>query len=205
MRGGRTVQDDDERVWVERARRGDSAAIGWLYDRYYDRIYRYVLFKVGSAEEAEDLAAQVFLHMIEAIHGFQWQGPTFASWLYRIAHNQVVDFLRRRTRRPQVDIDPLASLLIADTGDPYAWAEAALMRDHLRAALNRLTDVQAQVIALKFGGGLSNAEVAQVLDRTEGAVKALQYSALQNLYKWLREMGASTEPPSSGSSRRGRV
>ena len=198
------MQDDDERAWVERARNGDSIACGWLYDRYYDRIYRYVLFKVGNVEEAEDVTAQVFLHMIEAIAGFHWQGSTFASWLYRIAHNQIIDLLRRRTRRPQVDIDPLASLLVAETGDPYAWAEAALMRGHLREALGRLTELQAQVIALKFGGGLSNAETAHVLGRTEGAVKALQYSALQNLHKWLHEVGANSDPSAPGNGKRGR-
>ncbi len=192
---------DDERGWVDRARRGDTNAIGWLYDHYYDRIYRYVLFKVGSVDEAEDLTGQVFLRMVESIRGFEWQGSSFASWLYRIAHNQVVDFLRRRTRRPQVDIDPLASVLIADTGDPQVAAEAAELRGQLRGALDRLTELQSQVIALKFGGGLSNAEVAHILGRTEGAVKALQYSALQNLARWLQPPQPPPEP-GRGSGRR---
>jgi RNA polymerase sigma-70 factor (ECF subfamily) len=203
--GGRTVQDDEERVYVERARQGDPSAIGWLYDRYFDRIYRYVLFKVGNPEEAEDVAEAVFLRMIEAIATFQWQGTSFAAWLYRIAHNQVVDLLRQRTRRPQVDLDPLASMLVAETGDPQAWAEAADMRAQLREALGRLTELQAQVIALKFGGGLSNAEVGRLLGRTEGAVKALQYSALQNLYKWLRQTQGDEELPAKRGSLHERV
>lgn len=189
------MQADDEQVWVERARHGDSAAIGWLYDRYFDRIYRYILFKVGNPEEAEDLAAGVFLRMVESISTFHWQGTSFAAWLYRIAHNLVVDWLRQRTRRPQVDIEPLAGVLVAETGDPYAWAERADLRAHMRAAIARLTDLQAQVIGLKFSGGLSNAEVGQILGRSEGAVKALQYSALQNLHKWLQELHPATESP----------
>ncbi len=180
------MPDAEERQRVEQARAGDGEAVGWLYDRYVDRIYRYVLFKVGNPEEAEDIAETVFLRMIEALPTFQWQGVSFAAWLYRIAHNGIVDSLRRHTRRPQVDIDPLATLLVAEGGDPHTWAEAGEARAQLRVALQRLTDLQAQVIALKFGGGLSNAEVGQILGRSEGAVKALQHSALQNLYGWLR-------------------
>lgn len=201
------MQDENERAWVERARAGDTVAMGWLYDRYFDRIYRYVLLKIGSPEEAEDLAGQVFLRMIESIAGFQWQGSTFAAWLYRIAHNLMVDSLRQRARRPQVDIALLAHVLLAETGDPHAWAEAADVRGHLRTALGRLTDLQAQVIALKFGGGLSNAEVGQILGRSEGAIKALQFSALQNLYKWLQQTGvgpdAALAPKREGRSRLG--
>ncbi len=196
------MPDDEERLRVAQAQAGDAEAVGWLYDRYVDRIYRYVLFKVGNPEEAEDIAETVFLRMIEALPTFQWQGVSFAAWLYRIAHNGIVDSLRRHTRRPQVAIDPLATLLIAESGDPYAWAEAGEMRDHLRAALHRLTDLQAQVVALKFGAGLSNAEVGQTLGRSEGAVKALQHSALQNLYKALYSQRDWTQSPPG--ARRGR-
>jgi RNA polymerase sigma-70 factor (ECF subfamily) len=199
--GGRTVQDDEERLRVQQAQAGSADAVGWLYDRYFDRIYRYALFKVGSPEEAEDVAEGVLLSMIEALPTFQWQGVSFAAWLYRIAHNGIVDVLRLRTRRPQVDIDPLATLLVAETGDPHAWAEAGEWRDRLRVALGQLTELQAQVIALKFGGGLTNAEIGQVLGRSEGAVKALQHSALQNLYKWLRPY--HDDPSSSLPARRG--
>ena len=188
------MYDDAERAWVEQARSGDSTAVGYLYERYVDRIYRYVLLKIGDPHEAEDLTGQVFVRMIEAISGFQWQGASFQSWLYRIAHNLVVDHLRQRTRRPQVALDPLEGTLLADGDDPYSWAEAAEYRDHLRGALARLTDLQAQVIALKFGGGLSNAEVGRVLGRSEGAVKALQHSALTNLNKWLHNVMGDDEP-----------
>jgi RNA polymerase sigma-70 factor (ECF subfamily) len=168
--------------------------VGYLYERYVDRIYRYILLKIGDPHEAEDLTGQVFVRMIEAISGFQWQGVSFQSWLYRIAHNLVVDHLRQRTRRPQVALEPLAGTLLSDGDDPYTWAEAADFRDHLRGALAHLTDLQAQVIALKFGGGLSNAEVGRVLGRSEGAVKALQHSALANLNKWLQNLTGDDEP-----------
>jgi RNA polymerase sigma-70 factor (ECF subfamily) len=188
------VYDEEERTWVEQARAGDSTAVGILYEHYVDRIYRYIVLKIGDPQEAEDLTGQVFVRMIEAIGGFQWQGVSFQSWLYRIAHNLVVDHLRQRARRPQVALDALEGTLLADGHDPYTWAEAADFREHLRGALGRLTDLQAQVIALKFGGGLSNAEVGRVLGRSEGAVKALQHSALNNMSKWLQNMMGDDEP-----------
>ncbi len=191
------MYDDAERAWVDQARVGDSTAVGYLYERYVDRIYRYILLKIGDPHEAEDLTGQVFVRMIEAIGGFEWQGVSFQSWLYRIAHNLVVDHLRQRTRRPQVAIDLLEGTLLSEGDDPYTWAEAADFRDHLRGALGHLTDLQAQVIALKFGGGLSNAEASRVLGRSEGAIKALQHSALANLNKLLQNLVGDDEPPRS--------
>jgi RNA polymerase sigma-70 factor (ECF subfamily) len=188
------VYEDEERAWVEQARAGDSAAVGVLYEHYVDRIYRYIVLKIGDPQEAEDLTGQVFVRMIEAISNFQWQGVSFQSWLYRIAHNLVVDHLRQRARRPQVALEPLEGTLLSDGDDPYTWAEAADFREHLRGALGRLTELQAQVIALKFGGGLSNAEVGRVLGRSEGAVKALQHSALTNMSKWLQNIRGDDEP-----------
>jgi RNA polymerase sigma-70 factor (ECF subfamily) len=187
------TQSDEERQWVQKAQSGDaserSAAVGWLYERYFDRIYRYVYLKLGDATEAEDITEQVFLKMIEAIGAFQWQGASFASWLYRIAHNQIVDLSRQRTRRPQTSLEPISETLPSERDDPHAHAELREFTRHLREAMHNLTDLQAQVIMLKFGAGMTNAEVAEVMERTEGAIKALQFSALQNLNKMLTKKG----------------
>jgi RNA polymerase sigma-70 factor (ECF subfamily) len=177
------AQPADERSWVESARAGDPEAVAWLYESYFDRIYKYVYLRLGDPTEAEDLCEQVFVKMIESIDSFQWQGSTFASWLYRIAHNEVVDTLRRHSRRPQVPLEPVSDILPSERDDPHFLAEQKDFHSDLRAAIADLTELQAQVIMLKFGSGLSNAEVAAILDRTEGAIKALQYSALQNLQK----------------------
>ncbi|HKP51117.1 MAG TPA: sigma-70 family RNA polymerase sigma factor [Chloroflexia bacterium] len=187
------AQPEEERSWVEKARAGDpserSDAAGWLYERYFDRIYRYVYLKLGDPTDAEDLTEQVFLKMIEAVGNFQWQGSSFASWLYRIAHNQVVDFLRQHSRRPQTPLESVGDTLPADGHDPHEHAERRDFADQLIEAMEDLTDLQAQVIALKFGSDLTNAHVAEILDRTEGAVKALQYSALQKLNKVMASRG----------------
>jgi RNA polymerase sigma-70 factor, ECF subfamily len=187
------TQPDEERSWVERARAGDSEAVGWLYDRYFERIFKYVYLKVGNPTEAEDITEQVFLKMIEAIGNFTWQGSSFASWLYRIAHNQVVDTVRQRSRRPQVPLEPVGELLPSDADDPHRLAEWSVFWDHVREAMTHLTELQAQVIMLKFGADLSNAQVAEIMGRTEGAIKALQYSALQNLHKLMEARGYGRE------------
>jgi RNA polymerase sigma-70 factor, ECF subfamily len=187
------AQPDEEHLWVESARAGSPEAIGWLYERYFDRIYKYIYIKLGDPTEAEDLSEQVFLKMIESVSTFQWQGSTFASWLYRIAHNQVVDSLRRNTRRPQVPLEPVSDFLPSERDDPHILAEQRDSRDHLLEAISDLTDLQAQVIMLKFGSGLSTAEIAAVMDRSEGAVKALQYSGLQNLQKKMILKGYAPE------------
>lgn len=182
---------------VDAARHGDSAALSDIYERFCDRIYRYALFKLGDSQQAEDLCAQVFLKMMESINRFEWRPgggdgrqinpAAFSSWLYRIAHNLITDHVRREARRPAVSLDSVASYL-PDSKDPASDAEAALFREQLAIALDGLTDLQAQVIALKFGSGFSNAEVGQMLGRSEGAIKALQYSALQKLHRLLGPM-----------------
>lgn len=180
---------DDERSWVERARTGDAEAIGWLYEHYFDRIHRYVYLKIGDPTDSEDITEQVFLKMLEAIGNFRWQGSTFASWLFRIAHNLTVDYVRQHSRRPQVSLEPVGDLLPSNGPDPHESAELSDIGDHLKESISQLTDLQAQVINLKFAGGLSNAEVAAILGRTEGAIKALQYSALQNLNRLMTMRG----------------
>lgn len=183
------AQLDEERSWVDKARAGDPEACGWLYERYFDRIYRYVYLKLGDPSDAEDIAEQVFLKMIESVKGFQWQGSSFASWLYRIAHNQIVDFLRQHLRRPQTSLDAVGDVLPSKRDDPHDHAERRDFAGHLIECMDDLTDLQAQVIVLKFGSDLTNAQVGEIMEKSEGAVKALQFSALQKLNKLMGARG----------------
>lgn len=183
------IQQNDERSWVEGARRGDPEAVGWLYERYFERIHRYIYLKIGNPSDAEDITEQVFLKMLEAVGSFRWQGSSFASWLFRIAHNLTVDHIRQRARRQHISLEPIGDLLPSNGPDPHDKAEQSDTGEHLRACISELTELQAQVINLKFAAGLSNAEVAEIMNRTEGAVKALQYSALQNLHKLMALKG----------------
>jgi RNA polymerase sigma-70 factor, ECF subfamily len=169
---------------VRRAQAGDATEFGRLYERYFEKVYSYLSFKLGNPSEAEDLTGQVFLKALESLGSYKWTGVPFQAWLFRIAHNQLVDTLRRRGRRPSAPLEHAGS--VADErreANPDETLALALQRDDVIAAVDQLTELQRQVIALKFAGGLSNAEVARLMGKSEGAVKALQHAALVSLQK----------------------
>ncbi|MCX6031504.1 MAG: sigma-70 family RNA polymerase sigma factor [Chloroflexi bacterium] len=169
--------DADQQALLDRAAQAEPAALGELYDQYANRIYSYIYHRVGSADLAEDLTGQAFMRMLEAVRtGRGWQ-TSFSGWLYRIAHNLVIDHYRRGHRASFVDIEDTTTLK-ATTGDPLRAVESRLNSERLRAALSQLTEEQAQVIVLRFLEEQSIAEVAAMLNKTEGAIKALQYRAV---------------------------
>lgn len=177
--GARTKADPQE-LLLARARQADPEALAELYDQYVDRIYAYVYHRVGQAELAEDLTAQVFMRMLEAIGaGHPWR-TSFSGWLYRIAHNLIVDYYRRRQHATFVELDDVAPIQAAD-GDPLRAAELRSESQRLRHALRVLTEEQSQVITLRFLEEFSIAEVAEMMGKTEGAIKALQYRAISTL------------------------
>ena len=184
--GARAEAGDGELVRAAQA--GDGAAFGQLYERHFDRIYGYLAYHLRDPDAAEDATAQVFLRALEVLPRYRWTGVPFRAWLYRIAHNLVIDLHRRRTRHP---VAPLADGQAAGLvdggllGDPDRWATEKVAREALQTAVDDLTAPQRQVILLKFAAGLSNAEVAVIVGRTEGAVKALQHAGLQGLQRRL--------------------
>jgi RNA polymerase sigma-70 factor (ECF subfamily) len=178
--------DPRQRALLERATQGDPAAIGELYDQYSGKIYNYIYHRVGSADLAEDLTGQVFMRMLEAIQAGRAWRTSFSGWLYRIAHNLVIDHYRRGRRATFVDIEDTTTLK-ATTGDPLRAVEARLNSERLRAALNQLTQEQAHVIVLRFLEEQSIAEVAAAMDKTEGAIKALQYRAVLALRRVMQK------------------
>ncbi len=175
--GTRIWQPDDEQELLQKASRAEPAALGMLYDQYVERIYAYIYHRVGQADLAEDLTGQVFMRMLEAVRSGKGWRTSFSGWLYRIAHNLVIDHYRRKHRATLVDIDD-AEPLQAQAGDPVRSVENQYERERLRTALAKLTEEQSQVISLRFLEDLSIAEVAEIMEKTEGAVKALQYRAV---------------------------
>lgn len=172
----------DEGRLIRRAREYDPQALALLYRRHVGAIYRYVHLRVGREDLAEDLTADVFVKMLEGIGSFEYRGVPFAAWLFRIAHDRVVDYFRRQAGKEAVS---LSGGLSAPGEGPAATTEAALARERLRQAFGRLTEEQQQVIVLKFGEGLTNAEVGRLLGKSEGAVKSLQHRALASLRRFL--------------------
>jgi RNA polymerase sigma-70 factor (ECF subfamily) len=172
------VQNEDS--LVRRAKQRDEQAFAQLYEEYFDKIYRYVTLKIGDRMEAEDITQQVFLNAIKAISSFKWRGIPVSAWLFRIAHNQVVDYLRRKSKRATA---PLEESLVASNYDPQLIAEQRLDIERLLVATRKLTLAQQEVISLRFAGELPVAQVAKIMGKSEGAVKALQHSAIVALRK----------------------
>lgn len=170
----------DEESLVRRAQARDAEALNQLYEAHFEKVYRYVAMKLGNAMEAEDVTQEVFLKALGSISSFRWRGTPFLAWLYRIARNQVIDHYRRRPKVPPVSID---GLQLSEAGDPVEMAEQKNEIESIMRAARKLTEAQQEVIVLRFVSELSIAETARVMGRTEGAVKALQHSALAALRK----------------------
>jgi RNA polymerase sigma-70 factor, ECF subfamily len=162
----------------------DEAALSELYDRYEYKIYSYIYRRTSDQALSEDLTAQVFLKMLEALHNEKAWHSSFSGWLYRIAHNLVIDHYRSRDRQKQISLDETPNT--PDPADsPVRAAEIQLDTEYLRAAISRLTEEQAQVISLRLLEGYSFAEIAAMMSKTEGAVKALQHRAVATLRQLL--------------------
>jgi len=174
------VQDDQN--LIQRAQKHDEEAFAELYERYFDKIYRYVCLKIGNRVEAEDMTQQVFVNALHSISSFKWRGLPFSAWLFRIAHNQVVDYLRKKTRQP---LSPLNELITASGDNPQKITEQKINIEQLVLATKGLTSAQQEVIALRFAGDLPISQVAKIMGKSEGAIKALQHSAIVSLRKTL--------------------
>jgi len=172
---------EEVRELVARGQQGDRDALEELYLIHFDRIYSYLHVSVGNRHDAEDLTTQTFLKMLEKIGSFKWQSAPFSAWLFRIAHNLAMDHFRARRRwQPEEEVPE-------PPGDEEPSAELAAMqtigRESMLKLIERLSPEQQQVLTLKFVFNLPNAEVAAILDKTEGAIKSLQHRALVSLQK----------------------
>ena len=164
-------KEPDERLLVEAAQR-DPRRFAELYELHFHRVYAYVSRRVQSREEAEDLTADVFHHALAKIKSFEWRGAPFAAWLFRIAGNAIADRWKRASRESS---DP----------PPEQVDEKSMKEVEQRAALHELVQElpveQRRVVVMRFVEQKSIREIAQEIRKTEGAVKQLQFRALQNL------------------------
>lgn len=180
-----TVNSSDNDLII-RAKSADPHALATIYERYSPAIYRYIYYRVGDVELAEDLHAEVFLRMIEGMERYEDRGWPISAWLYRIAHDRTIDSLRRKYRRKQVPLE-----VWSDTCDgPDMEIEGEIDHEELWQSIGQLTETQREVIVLRFINNLSVQAVAERLGRTEGAVKALQHRALQTLNRLMTRQAA---------------
>lgn len=176
----------DEAVLVRLAGSGDSEAFAVLYVHYMDPIFRYVYFRVGEQAEAEDLTEEVFVRAWEALPQYQQGKHPFKSWLYRIAHNLVIDYHRKLKPVSVPDLD----LHRYHDGSPSH--EERLIQDQevdqIAQAMAKLGEEERQVLLLRFVEGLSHREVAELINKSEGACRVIQHRALAALNSALTEL-----------------
>jgi RNA polymerase sigma-70 factor (ECF subfamily) len=173
---------------VERAVAGDADAFGELYSRYLDAIYRYIFFRIGEQREAEDLTENVFLKAWEALPGYKDFGNPFSSWLYRIAHNIVVDYHRKiKPIIHEGDSESIQDQVIDEAANTLTVLIEAEDLQALAKAINQLTSEQQQVIILRFIEELSHAEISKIIGKNEGTCRMIQHRALTALNRLLDE------------------
>ncbi len=175
-----------EQQYIALAKQGDQAAFGKLYDHYSPAIYRFIALKVGTRQEAEDLAHEVFLSAWKKLPNFEERGFPFSSWLYKIARNRVIDYYR--TNKQHVALDDIESSSIAQqlkTLDTTGELDVALGMEKIQAAMHVLTSEQREVLTLRFVEDRSPKEIAVIMEKREGTIRIIQHRAVSKLKKFL--------------------
>lgn len=173
------------------AQRGDERAFGELYKAYVNDIYRYVLYRVGNVETAQDITAEVFLRAVQGLVRYQDRDVPLLAWLYRIAHARVVDYYRK-TRRVG-EAQDIEEIEVPTTHDLDASLVLNFQQRSLREAILKLSPDQQQVIMLRFVEGYNIEQTANALGKSQGAVKMLQRRALQAMRAVLTDQGISSD------------
>ena len=153
-----------------------------LYDEYFDRIARYIYVRLGDHHEAEDLAGEVFLRALKSLKSYKERGIPMQAWLFKIAHNVLVDHYRKNKRMTTVSIDDVT---VEARDNPAVSAERKIEMERVSKAMKELTPTQREVVQLRFFGGLSSREVGGILGKSDGAVREMQRAAVEKLRRLL--------------------
>jgi RNA polymerase sigma-70 factor (ECF subfamily) len=175
------VLDVNDEIALTQAGEGNRDAFGVLYERYVGRIYNYIYYRTGNQSDAEDLTARVFFRAMHHIQHYQNRGLPFSAWLYRIAHNLVANWHRDNSRRPEVPLDDGLVVRYQLQDHPEHALLKSEERERLLDLIRNLPPNRQQLLILKFVDHLSNAEIGQIMGKTEGAVKSLYHRTLLSL------------------------
>ena len=167
-------------------------AFGELYERYMNKIYRYIYYRVGNSDDAEDLTSRVFFRAMAHVENYEDRGLPFQAWLYRIAHNLVANHHRDKERRKVIPLDEyIANQLFSS--DPEHKTVEKQESERLKQAVRQLPEERQQLLLLKFVHHLSNAEIGEIMGKTEGAIKSLYHRTLLVLRDQLAEETPESE------------
>ena len=187
MKDSRTHCESDDQ-FVKQAQQGDVRGFAALHDCHYEAVYNYVYFRVSEQAVVEDITAEVFTRMVKRLDRYRRKKKTILPWLYTIARNLIIDHYRKEDRTPeQVPIEDLS--IPAEEKIPEQHLSTMNNKDCLKNALQKLTEIQQQVIIGKFIEDRSNEEVAALTNRTIGAIKSLQHRALASLRRYIEQAG----------------
>jgi len=175
----KSYKDLDDTELVQLAK-DDKEAFGELYERYMPKIYSYIYYRTSNQHDAEDLTARVFFRAMSHIGNYVDKGVPFQAWLYRIAHNLVANWHRDQGRRKVIPLDDYVVHSLKSES-PDRLAEDSEEQEKLMEAIHRLPEERQQLLLLKFIDQLSNAEIGDIMDRTEGAIKSLYHRTLLSL------------------------
>jgi len=176
---------EKEEILIKESRSGEAGSFGKLYDIYQPQIYRFIFLKVSRKEEAEDLTHQVFLSAWQNIKKYQIRKFPFSSWLYRIAKNKVIDFYR--TSKNNISIELVNESEFKNLPSPEMKTENSLEIKKVKKAMSFMNQEQQDVIIMRFVEDMPTKEVANILGKSEGAIKLIQHRALNKLKKILEE------------------
>jgi RNA polymerase sigma-70 factor (ECF subfamily) len=185
------LEFNEEEVLL-RASQGDRDSFGLLYERYIDRIFNYVYYRTGNTHDAEDLTARVFQRAMNHIHNYTDRGVPFSAWLYRIAHNLVANWHRDRSRRQEIPLNELP-VLPSREDRPETTLVRSQEQDSLLRLIRQLPPERQTLLILKFVENMSNAEIGQIMGRSEGAVKSLYHRTLLALRDELGDLNINLE------------
>lgn len=184
--GPHDVDPDPEgtrlRALVDLAREGDAEAFGQLYDHYVSGIFRFIYYRVGSKPLAEDLTSETFVRGLRAIQRFNWQGKDFGAWLTTIARNLITDHFKSSRSRLEIVSDDVPEGR-ATAASPEEDVLSLISNEMLFEAVNSLPPEQRDCVLMRFIQGMSIAQTAAAMDRSEGAIKQLQLRAVRSLAK----------------------
>jgi RNA polymerase sigma-70 factor (ECF subfamily) len=187
----RHVEITDENA-VLLASKGNPEAFSYLYEKNVTKIYNYIFYRIGSAPDAEDITSRVFYRAFGHIKSYVDKGVPFSAWLYRIAHNLIANWHRDNTRRKEVPLEDHVDLPVK-SDHPEIALEKTQEMELLLKGIRRISADRQQLILLKYLDNLSNAEIAQIMGRTEGAIKSLYHRALIALKEEIEKLGYRSE------------
>lgn len=170
---------------VKKAARGDEKAAGQLFDHYYPRVYRYALARLSRRQDAEDVAAETFVRVLNRLDNFRWKGAGFEAWIFRIAYNLIVDQYRGSGREQLVETDDEV-----EHDDPEKAALRSEINEELNQMIASLSPDQREVLLLRFAAGLDTDEICQVMGRNANAIRQLQFRALDTMRRQIQEEGS---------------